>query len=61
MIISQNHNKYGQPTQAKYRIVALGNLDQYQWSKFAPVLSLMEIRLLTILAVKHRRKLKIAI
>ena len=39
----------GSPVQAKYRIVALGNLDPHTWSKqdcFAPVLSQMELRFL---------------
>jgi dUTPase len=43
----------GNPTRVKYRIVALGNLDPNDWSKqdcFAPVLSQMELRLLTSIA-----------
>ena len=54
-------DELGRPKRAKYRIVALGNLDPYQWSKqdcYAPVLSLMELRLLTALAVKFKRTLK---
>ena len=45
----------GKPLRAKYRIVALGNLDPYQWSKsdcYAPVLSLTEMRLLLAISVK---------
>ena len=44
----------GNPLRAKYRIVALGNMDPINWSKsecYAPVLSLAELRLLTSLAV----------
>ena len=47
----------GKPTRAKYRIVALGNLDPHDWSKnecFAPVLSQMELRLLTALATRNK-------
>ncbi len=47
----------GNPDRAKYRIVALGNLDPHNWSKpdcFAPVLSQMELRFLTALAVRNR-------
>jgi hypothetical protein len=45
------------PDRAKYRIVALGNLDPNNWTKndcYAPVLSQMELRLLTALAVRHK-------
>ena len=45
----------GNPVRAKYRIVALGNMDPHPWSKqdcFAPVLSQMELRLLISIAVK---------
>jgi len=52
------HNK---PKRAKYRIVVLGNLDYHHWSKAdtaAPVLSQLELRLLTSLAVHHKRVLK---
>jgi hypothetical protein len=48
----------GNPIRAKYRIVALGNLDPNSWSKndcFAPVLSQMELRFLVALAVKKQR------
>jgi len=46
---------------AKYRIVVLGNLDYNTWSKeatAAPVMSQLELRLLTSLAVFNRRVLK---
>ena len=42
---------------AKYRIVALGNLDPHNWTKqdcFAPVLSHQELRLLLSIAVKNK-------
>jgi hypothetical protein len=49
------------PKQAKYRIVVLGNLDYHTWSKeatAAPVMSQLELQLLTSLAVYNRRVLK---
>jgi len=55
------HDEFGVPKRAKYRIVALGNLDQNEWSKsqcYAPVMSLVELRLLTALAVKNNCTLK---
>ncbi len=51
----------GNPVRAKYRIVALGNLDPHNWSKsdcFAPVLSQAELRLLISLATNVNRKMK---
>jgi hypothetical protein len=51
------HDGEGNPVRAKYRIVALGNLDPHNWSKnncFAPVLSQMELRFLTALAAKNK-------
>ena len=51
------YDELGRPKRAKYRIVALGNLDSHDWSKsdcFAPVMSLMELRLLTSIAVRKR-------
>jgi deoxyuridine 5'-triphosphate nucleotidohydrolase len=50
-------NGKGQPVRAKYRIVALGNLDPNQWSTedcFAPVLSQLELRFLIALAVQNK-------
>ena len=47
----------GKPVRAKYRIVALGNLDHNSWSKsdcFAPVLSQFELRFLTALAARKK-------
>jgi hypothetical protein len=52
------HNK---PKRAKYRLVVLGNLDYHTWSwesTAAPVLSQLELRLLTSLAVHHHCVLK---
>jgi hypothetical protein len=49
------------PKCAKYRIVVLGNLDYHNWSKestAAPVMSQLELRLLTSLATYHRHVLK---
>ena len=46
----------GNPIRAKYRIVALGNLDTNPWTKqdcFAPVLSQLELRFIIALAVKQ--------
>ena len=48
----------GKPKRAKYRIVALGNLDPHEWSKnecYAPVMSLFELRLMCALAARHKR------
>jgi len=42
------------PKRAKYRLVVLGNMDYHTWSKeetSAPVLSQLELRLLTSLAI----------
>ena len=47
----------GKPIRAKYRIVALGNLDPNTWSKsdcFAPVLSQFELRLLISIATQKK-------
>ena len=54
-------DKDGLLVRAKYQIVALGNLKTTEWSKsdvYAPVMSLLELRLLTALAVKQKRVLK---
>mmetsp|Transcript_12968 Transcript_12968/g.18518 ORF Transcript_12968/g.18518 Transcript_12968/m.18518 type:complete len:610 (-) Transcript_12968:168-1997(-) len=45
------------PKRAKYRIVALGNLDATNWSKedcFAPVLSMLELRFILALAASKK-------
>jgi len=55
------YDAFNKPKRAKYRIVVLGNLDYHQWSKesvAAPVMSQLELRLLTSLAVYHKRILK---
>jgi len=55
------YDELGNPKRAKYRIVALGNLDPHEWSKsecYAPVMNLLELRLITALAVRMKRKLK---
>ena len=55
------YDEHNRPKRAKYRIVALGNLDPNNWSKsdcYAPVMSLLELRLMTVLAVKKKRYLK---
>jgi hypothetical protein len=52
------HNKH---KRAKYHLVVLGNLDYHTWSKkdtAAPVLSQLELRLLTSLATYNKRVLK---
>ena len=49
------YDKNGKPDRAKYRIVALGNLDPNSWSKsdcFAPVLSQFELRLMVAIAAQ---------
>jgi hypothetical protein len=55
------YDSNNKPKRAKYRIVLLGNLDYHNWSKestAAPVMSQLELRLLTSLAVYHKRILK---
>ena len=56
-ISTVKYDEHGLPKRAKYRIVALGNLDPHDWSKpdcFAPVMSLKELRLITAIAVKNK-------
>ena len=60
-ISTLKYDENGQPKRCKWRIVALGNLDPYAWTSndcYAPVLSMVELRLLTSLAVHHKRTLK---
>ena len=55
------YDENGNPKRCKWRIVVLGNLDPYEWTNndcYAPVLSMLEIRLLTALAIHHKRTLK---
>eukprot|EP00978_Attheya_sp_CCMP212_P011740 scaffold29154_cov53-Attheya_sp.AAC.1 len=49
------------PDRAKSRIVIIGNHEARYWSnadKYAPVLSQLGLRLLTSMAVQHKRRLK---
>ena len=51
----------GKLTHAKWRIVALGNLDPHSWTTsdcFATVISQMELRFLITLAIHHTRILR---
>jgi len=55
------YDAHNQPKRAKYRIVVLGNLDYHNWSRestAAPVMSQLELRFLTSLAIFHKRVLK---
>ena len=55
------YDEDGQPKRAKYRIVVLGNLDQNLWSKqdtYAPVMSLIELRLMVTTSIYFKRILK---
>ncbi len=60
-IAAIKYEDWNRPKRAKYRLVVLGNLDYHTWSKestTAPVMSQLELRLLTSLAAYHRRVLK---
>jgi len=60
-IATIKYDSFNRPKRAKYRIVVLGNHDYHTWSKeatAAPVMSQLELRLLTSLAILHRRYLK---
>jgi hypothetical protein len=60
-IATIKYDSCNQPKRAKYRIVVLGNHDYHTWSREAtavPVMSQMELRLLTTLAVSHKTVLK---
>jgi len=60
-IATIKYDSFNRPKRAKYRIVVLGNHDYHTWSKeatAAPVMSQLELRLLTSLAIHHRRYLK---
>ena len=55
------YDEFGKPKRAKYRIVALGNLESHKWTKdecYAPVMSLLELRLMVAMAIKHKSILK---
>jgi hypothetical protein len=61
VIATIKYDENNRPKQAKYRLVVLGNLDYHTWSKestAAPVMSQLELHLLTSLAVFHKRVLK---
>ena len=60
-IATIKYDEFNRPKRANYRIVVLGNLDYHNWSKeatAAPVLSQLELRILTALAVFNKRVLK---
>jgi hypothetical protein len=60
-IATIKYDEHNKPKRAKYRLVVLGNKDFHTWSKedtAAPVLSQLELRLLTSLAVYNRRVLE---
>jgi hypothetical protein len=60
-IATIKYDAFNKPKRAKYRIVVLGNHDYHTWSKestAAPVMSQLELRLLTALAISRRRVLK---
>jgi len=55
------YDELNRPKWAKYRIVVLGNLDYHNWSReatAAPVMSQLELWLLTSLAIFHKQVLK---
>jgi hypothetical protein len=60
-IATIKYDENNKPKRAKYRIVVLGNQDYHTWSRedtAAPVLSQLELRLLTSLAVYNKQVLK---
>jgi hypothetical protein len=60
-IATIKYDENNKPKRAKYRLVVLCNLDYHTWSKesvAAPVMSQLELRLLTSLAVFHKKVLK---
>jgi hypothetical protein len=60
-IATIKYDAFNRPRRAKYCIVVLGNHDNHTWSKdstAAPVMSQLDLRLFTSLAVSHRRDLK---
>ncbi len=60
-IATIKYDENNRPKRAKYRLVVLGNFDYHSWSKedtTAPVMSQLELRLLTSLAIFHKRVLK---
>jgi hypothetical protein len=60
-IATIKYDENNRPKRAKYRLVVLGNLDYHTWSKedtAAPVLSQLELHLLTSFTFHHKRVLK---
>jgi hypothetical protein len=60
-IATIKYDNFNHPKRAKYWIVVLGNHDYHTWSKeatAAPVMSQLELRLLTSLAISTQRVLK---
>ena len=60
-IATIKYDAFNRPEWAKYCIVVLGNHDYHSWPKestAAPVLLQLELRLLTSLAISHKRVLK---
>jgi len=60
-IATIKYDEFNRPKRAKYRIVVLGNLDYHNWSRAdtnAPVMSQLELRVLTSLAIANKRVLK---
>lgn len=60
-IATIKYDNFNHPKRAKYWIVVLGNHDYHTWSKEAttvPVMSQLELRLLTSLAISTHRVLK---
>jgi len=61
VIATIKYDEHDRLKRAKYRIVVLGNHGCHQWSKestAAPVMSQLELRLLTSLVVFHKHTLK---
>jgi hypothetical protein len=60
-IATVKYDDHNHPIHAKYCLVVLGDLDYHTWSKEdmeAPVLSQLELHLLTSLAIYHNHVLK---
>jgi hypothetical protein len=60
-IATIKYDANNRPKRAKYRVVILGILDYHTWSKetiAAPVMSQLELRLLTSLVIYNKRVLK---
>ena len=60
-IATITYYEFNKPKRATYQIIVLGNLDYHDWLKAdtaAPVMSQLELRLLTLLAISHKKVLK---